>query len=140
MRCGNGSQCNASAYIGICWSKFLKPPIGRAAAHLVPFSHVYINENIDFSSIKQNLIQKTYRDTLNPRLVAYFDGKLLPDRNSVNPVLLPVVVAGVNVEKLLSNRKFPGSDIGVVMGKAVTVEIREGFLIGWLDARSAMEQ
>src|SRR6218665_48479 len=90
--------------------------------------------------IKQNLIQKTYRDTLNPRLVAYFDGKLLPDRNNVNPDLLPIVVAGVNVEKLLSNRKVPGSDIGVVMGKAITVEIREGVLIGWLGARSAMEQ
>jgi len=50
---------------------------------------------------------------------------------------LLVVVAGVNVEKLLSNRELPGSSTGVVMEKTIAVEIGNGFLTAWLDCALA---
>ena len=57
----------------------------------------------------------------NTPLVAHFDGKMLPDRGSQLDELtdrMPIVVSGLNIEKLLAIPKLPVST-GELMGNAV---------------------
>ena len=69
-------------------------------------------------------IGEEVREKFRPEtpLVAHFDGKLLPDQDGVNSDRMPVVVSGINIEKLLAIPKLPGSGTGVLMGNT-TVEL-----------------
>lgn len=67
------------------------------------------------------------RETFCPEtpLVAHFDGKLLPNEDGVNSDRMPIVVSGLNIEKLLSIPKLPGSGTGVVMGNTIVEILRQ---------------
>ena len=60
-------------------------------------------------------------------LIAHFDGKLLPDSDGRTEVLvdrMPIVVSGLNTEKLLAIPKLPVST-GELMGNAVVQTLQE---------------
>jgi len=63
----------------------------------------------------------------NTPLVAHFDGKLLPDSDGQSDELvdrMPIVVSGVNIEKVLAIRKLPVST-GESMGQAVIQTLQD---------------
>ena len=68
-------------------------------------------------SQKQNFVPNT-------ALIAHFDGKMLPDCTGNFADRMPVVVSGLNVEKLLAIPILPAST-GELMGNAVVETLRE---------------
>jgi len=69
----------------------------------------------------------TVRQNFQPTvpLVAHFDGKLLPHLDETNRDCLPIVVSGLDVEKLLGIPMLPVGT-GAMMGKKVVEFVRSG--------------
>ena len=112
----------------------------REAMHIVAPALKAVGVDIDSISLSTSTIhraRKVARKTLvetqksefapNTPLVAHFDGKLLPNSNGRMEELvdrMPIVVSGVNMEKLLEIPKLPTST-GEMMGNAVVQALRE---------------
>jgi hypothetical protein len=63
----------------------------------------------------------------NTPLVAHFDAKLLPDNDGQSQEFfdrMPIIVSGVNTEKLLAIHKLPMST-GQLMGKTVVETLQD---------------
>ena len=79
-------------------------------------------------SVRKSLVETTKEQFVpNTPLVAHFDGKLLPENDGQSEELvdrMPIVVSGVNIEKLLAIPRLPTST-GEMMGKAVVQTLQD---------------
>ena len=112
----------------------------REAMHIVAPALKAAGVDIDTMSLSTSTIyraRKSVRKSLvlsqkdlfipSTPLVAHFDGKLLPDSDGRSDELvdrMPIVVSGVNVEKLLAIPKLPIST-GESMGQAVIQTLQD---------------
>jgi len=112
----------------------------REAMHIVAPALRAAGVDIDTLSLSTSSIyraRKTVRTSLaqtqkeqfvpTTPLIAHFDGKLLPDNDGRTDELvdrMPIVVSGLNVEKLLAIPKLPVST-GELMGNAVVQTLQD---------------
>ena len=76
---------------------------------------------------RNETLAATVRHNFQPTvpLVAHFDGKLLPHLDGTKRDCLPIVVSGLDVEKLLGIPMLPVGT-GAMMGKKVVEFVRSG--------------
>jgi hypothetical protein len=109
----------------------------REAMHIVTPALQAVGVNVDeltlsatsmhrSRKLKRLEINENLRQTFSPSvpLIVHFDNKLLPDISGVTLERVPVVVSGMNIEKILGIPKLP-SATGFDMGNAVIRLIRE---------------
>lgn len=109
----------------------------RQAMHIVAPALKAAGVNLDEVSLSTTSIYRSRKEVRkqiageikenfspNTPLVAHFDGKLMPDETGVSSDRLPVVVSGVDTEKLLGIPKLP-SGTGAIMGKAVVEFVQD---------------